>query len=331
MRLRARACAKINLGLKIVGRRGDGFHELRTVFQTIGLADRLEMEIVAGRGGAAAIELETSGLEAPAGVDNLAYRAALIGAGALGVRGRIRLRLAKRIPSRAGLGGGSSDAAAVLRMLALAAPRPPAPGVLLRLAAELGSDVAPFLIGGTVLGLGRGAEVYALPDLFPWHCVLAMPRAGAGAAVSTPEAFSRWDREHPGRDAGLTAAAGSDTIMEFCSLVDQVLPAFRPGRNRGATAASAAGGPKVQAGIENDVQAGVFSLSPDFPRIHLQLQRSQASWISLSGSGAAQFGLFSEAEPARAAAARLNRRYRSWATRFVGRQAYHRGLRVIAG
>ncbi|HET9784767.1 MAG TPA: 4-(cytidine 5'-diphospho)-2-C-methyl-D-erythritol kinase, partial [Terriglobales bacterium] len=108
-RLRARACAKINLGLKIVGRRSDGFHELRTVFQTISLADELTCELERGRG----VSLEARGLPVPLGRDNLAYRAAERVAEALKLRGRINLKLHKRIPSGAGLGGGSSDAAAV--------------------------------------------------------------------------------------------------------------------------------------------------------------------------------------------------------------------------
>lgn len=327
MRLQARACAKLNLGLKILRRRADGFHDLRTVFQTIALADRIEMEIGRGDG----IELETTGLEAPAGEANLAFRAARLALPALSIRGRVRIRLHKRIPAGAGLGGGSSDAAAVLRLLALRAERPPSAASLLALAAELGSDVAPFLIGGTVLGLGRGTEVYALPDLGRWHCVLALPKGAAGA-ISTAEAFARWDREQagPGKK-GLTGDSDSDTIRTFCSLVYQVLPAFRTvSRNRGASRPQVERrSPKVQAGIENDFQPGVFSLSPDFPRIHQQFQRSQASWIGLSGSGAVQFGLYAEADAAERAAARLQLRYHCWQTRLVGRREYERGLAVV--
>lgn len=317
LNLRARAHAKINLGLKILRRRRDGFHELRTVFQTIALADRVELDFQPG--GRAAVALEVAG-EAPAGEDNLAYRAARLAADAYRLRGRLAIRLTKRIPQRAGLGGGSSDAAAVLRMAAHLAGRAATPRRQLELAAELGSDVAPFLLGGTVLGLGRGEEVYGLPDLPPWRVVLAMPRDGAG--VATPEAFRAWDRSHP----GLTAAGEFATIMEFCSLLEQVLPAFRAphsGRNRGRLVR-----PTVHAGIENDFQAGVFSLSPDFPRIHRQLRQGQAAWVSLTGSGAAQFGLFARAEPALRTAARLQRRYQVWSSRFVGRSEFHRGLTV---
>ncbi|HUX67699.1 MAG TPA: hypothetical protein VMV31_09440 [Terriglobales bacterium] len=320
-RFRVRAYAKLNLGLKLVGRRADGFHELRTIFQTIALADRVEIAIGPGRG----VGLEVVGDDHGVGpeAENLAVRAAGLAAEAWDIRGHIAIRLEKRIPVGAGLGGGSSDAAAVLRALALAARRPTP---LLPLAARLGSDVPPLLVGGTVLGLGRGEEVYPLPDLGRWHCVLAMPRHGPGAAVSTAAAFAAWDR---GR--GLTPFTDFDTIMEFCRLVDQVLPAFRLGRNRGAPPAprKGAGGPRVHAGIENDFQTGVFSLSPDFPRIHRQLVRSHAAWVSLTGSGAAQFGLYAQAGRAQRAAAGLAVRERSWHSRFLGRAEFHRGLRVV--
>jgi len=320
-RFRVRAYAKLNLGLKLVGRRADGFHELRTIFQTIALADRLEIAIGPGRG--VGLEVVGDGDGVGPTADNLAVRAAELAAEAWSIRGRIAIKLEKRIPVGAGLGGGSSDAAAVLRALALAARRP---SPMLPLAARLGSDVPPLLLGGTVLGLGRGEEVYPLADLGGWHCVLAMPRQGPGAAVSTAAAFAAWDR---GRS--LTPSTDFDTIMEFCRLVDQVLPAFRLGRNRGAPPASlkGAGGPRVHAGIENDFQPGVFSLSTDFPRIHQQLLRGHAVWVSLTGSGAAQFALFAQADRAQRVAAGLAVRDRSWQTRFVGRAEFHRGLRVV--
>lgn len=315
MHATARAFAKINLGLKIVARRDDGFHELRTVFQTISLADRLTLHLTSGRG----VTLVSSGLPVPAGPDNLAVRAALLAAKRFQIRGHITIALHKQIPLGAGLGGGSSDAAAVLRMLARAARRPPVLCDLLALARELGSDVPLFLLGGTVLGLGRGDEVYALPDLAPWHCVLAMPRSIRVSGLATPAAFALWDRQHR---AELTESRRSSTLMEFCSLVDQVLPAFRTLRNRGSQE------PKVHAGIENDFLPGVFSLSPDFPRIHRQLCRSSAAWVGLTGSGAAQFGLFRRTEPAKAVASALARRHCSWRARFVPRHVVQQALQI---
>lgn len=320
-RYRVRAYAKINLGLNIAQRRPDGFHELRTILQTISLADDLVIEVRRGRG----ISLTVTG-DAPADSSNLAWRAAALAAESWAIRGHVALHLTKRIPAGAGLGGGSSDAAAVLRALALTARRPPAPAAVLALGAQLGSDVPALLLGGTVLGLGRGEEVYTLADLAPWHCVLAMPRGGAGKAISTPEAYARWDLHHP----GLTPLAASATIMRFCSLVQQVLPAFRAPLTVTRNREFPSGGSKVHAGIENDFQPEVFSLSPDFPRIHRQLQRASAAWVSLTGSGAAQFGLFAEAGRAAQAAARLAVRDRSWHARFVPRSQFLRGVSVVS-
>ena len=317
LRIRARAYAKLNFGLKIVGRRSDGFHELRTIFQTISLADTLEVTVSRGQG----LTLQVHG-EAPTGEENLAYRAAALFLRELNFRRKVVITLTKRIPSGAGLGGGSSDAAAVLRALALAVNI--APSSLLPLAARLGADVPAFLIGGTVLGLGRGDEVYPLTNLAPWHCVLAQPPA---TAISTPNAFAAWDAIHP---ATLTPEANHATLMEFCSLLQQVLPAFRTlpssARNREAGPTPS----RVHAGIENDFQPEVFSHSPDFPRIHQTLRRAGAVWVSLTGSGAAQFGLFPQADVAAATAARLGARDRSWHCRFVSRAVCDRGVVRLA-
>ncbi|MGH9486148.1 MAG: 4-(cytidine 5'-diphospho)-2-C-methyl-D-erythritol kinase [Terriglobales bacterium] len=319
-RLCARAYAKINLGLKIGPRRHDGFHELRTIYQTVTLADRVEINLGSGSG----CTLAASGLAVPLARDNLAVRAAEAAVERWNIRGRIEIHLHKVIPLGAGLGGGSSDAAAVLRLLAVLCRRPPPLRELLHLARSLGSDVPLFLLGGTVLGLGRGDEVYALQDLPAWHCVLAMPCSQHAAGISTPAAFARWDHCRP-----LTAAAGSDTLLEFCSLVDQVLPAFRNLRNRGSGAASSAQS-KVHAGIENDFLPEVLSVSPDFLSIHRELRRAGSVWTGLTGSGAAQFGLFADPGTAAAAASRLARLHCSWPVRFVRRALYARGLRRLA-
>lgn len=327
-RIRARACAKINLGLKILGLREDGFHELRTVFQTLALADRLEFELGPGRG----IRFEcvparvawAKRLEAPSDAGNLVVKAAEMAREAFGLRGQIRIRLEKHIPVQSGLGGGSSDAATVLQVLASQAKKTLPVGLLWQMAAELGSDVAPFLVGGTVLGLGRGEETYALPDLPVWPCVLAMPPEG----VATAGAFRRWD-ERQGDGIHLTAAASSATISSFCGLVQQALPASRPGRDRDAAldvsrTAVKRNASRVHAGIENDFESVVFSLSPDFLRIQSKLLQFQAHWVSLSGSGAAQYGLFADREQARGAAQSLRALGPAWVTRFLSRSAYRR-------
>ncbi|MBI5083513.1 MAG: 4-(cytidine 5'-diphospho)-2-C-methyl-D-erythritol kinase [Acidobacteria bacterium] len=166
---RVRAHAKINLSLKVGARRGDGFHELRTVFQSIGLHDTLEFEFIPGRG--VSIELEDAlGIE-----NNLVTRAARLFFEERKARGQLRMKLAKRIPMGGGLGGGSSDAAAVLLALpALTGRDTPLPE-LMRLGAQLGSDVPFFLVGGTALGIGRGEEIYPLPEALPKPVLVLAP------------------------------------------------------------------------------------------------------------------------------------------------------------
>ena len=169
--------AKINLTLEILGKRADGYHEVRTVMQTVGLADRLEV--------AAAVDISFSCSDpALATPDNLVYSAARLLQAEYAVRTGAALRLEKRMPVAAGLGGGSSDAAATIvalnrlwnLQLSLAEQR--------RLAAALGSDVPFFLTGGTALGTGRGERITPLPPLPQyWVVLVLLPRVLSTAAV----------------------------------------------------------------------------------------------------------------------------------------------------
>jgi hypothetical protein len=146
--------------------------------------------------------------------------------------------------------------------------------------------------------------------------------------VATAGAFRRWD-ERQGANLRLTPGSASATISSFCGLVDQALPASRPGRDRDA-AVEVSRRPvrrkasKVHAGIENDFEAVVFSLSPDFLRIQSNLLQAQAQWVSLSGSGAAQYGLFAERGQAQTAARSLHALGPAWVTRFLPRSVYRR-------
>src|SRR3954454_2077628 len=186
------ASAKINLDLRIVGGRPDGFHELRTVFQTLALADVLTIRRTRGP-----FRLVGSAPGIPLDRRNLVWRAAAAAWRAAGERGPIRgvsIALEKRIPAAAGLGGGSSDAAATLlgvnRVLGLGL----GPVELHRAALSLGSDVPFFMMGGTALGLGRGDDLFPLPDVPPLHVVLVRPDFG----VSTADAY-RWYAETANR------------------------------------------------------------------------------------------------------------------------------------
>ncbi|HUK31285.1 MAG TPA: hypothetical protein VLV89_09240, partial [Candidatus Acidoferrum sp.] len=161
--IRLRAFAKVNLRLEIIGRRSDGFHELRTIFQTISLHDTLELSVQRGSRIDFSIEGNDS-LAAESARGNLVYRAIEAARRELRWRRGIRARLVKRIPVGRGLGGGSSDAAAALiGMMRLTQKEIPATR-LIEIGSSLGADVPFFLFGGTALGIGRGDETYPLPD-----------------------------------------------------------------------------------------------------------------------------------------------------------------------
>ena len=195
--IRLPAFAKINLGLKIIARRPDGYHEIRTVYQTVGLSDEVEISIVPNARAGTSPGLSEDDVEVmadhptvPSGPANLAYRAAESWKRARGFRGGIKVRLAKRIPAGSGLGGASSDAAVtVLGLERLTGDRLDLTQRV-ELAAGLGSDVPFFLWGGRALGCGRGEEIYPLVDLPPRHCLIIFP----GFSVSTAEAYQEASR-----------------------------------------------------------------------------------------------------------------------------------------
>ena len=192
--IQVRAFAKINRTLQVTGVRPDGYHELRTVFQTVALHDRLTFIPEPG-----ALRLECDEPDCPVDRSNLVWRAAASLWTASGRRGAPRgvfVRIEKRIPLQAGLGGGSSDAAAALRALAVlwsvtARTRARLP----ELATALGADVRFFLEGGTVLGLDRGDTLFPLADAARTHVVLVLPDFG----VSTVDAYRWWDADEPAR------------------------------------------------------------------------------------------------------------------------------------
>jgi len=194
-RVRARAFAKLNLSLRIVGTRPDGYHELRTLFQSIALHDTLTFRQVAGE-----FRIWCSDPACPTDGTNLVWRAAERMWAAAGRRGPVSgvaVRIVKRIPVQTGLGGGSSDAAAALRALAalwrvkLSADR------LRGMAAEVGADVPFFLHGGTVLGLQRGDVLIPQHDIPPAWVVVVVP----GFGVSTADAYKWFDHRRGGGPA----------------------------------------------------------------------------------------------------------------------------------
>ena len=268
-RVTVRARAKINLDLRILGRRADGYHELRTIFQALTWHDTVTVSRVQGP-----ILITGDASKMPLDHSNLAWRAADALWRAAGSRREpagARIAIVKRIPAQAGLGGGSSDAAATLvalnRLWGFHLRR----AELASVARPLGADVAFFLTGGTALGLGRGDEIYPLADLSPHHVVVAWP----GPGVSTVEAY-RWFTEFHAR---------------------------RPG---GADGNGHVGGwdPERLDTSGNDLEGPVEAHRPEIRKIRRTLVSCGARLAQMSGSGSAVFGLFeSKAKAERACSA----------------------------
>src|SRR5579863_3950502 len=201
-RARLLAFAKINLDLRVLYRRPDNYHELRTIFQTVSLADHLAVAFTPSR--QTSIRVNSS---IPIS-DNLIARAAQSCLDAMRVTGRVEFELDKRIPMGAGLGGGSSDAAAVLLALPVLSGRSLEWPTLLPLGEELGSDVPFFLLGGTAVAVGRGTELYPLPDRPAQAGVVVAP----AVHVSTADAYRRLS-------AQLTSEPQQNKIVNFQSTV----------------------------------------------------------------------------------------------------------------
>ena len=205
MKVMVRSFAKINLGLRIGAAREDGFHELLTVYQTIGLHDVIRVSVGRGRG----IEILCDDPRVPRDESNTCFRMVERALPALRAKGRVVIEIEKRLPVQGGLGGASANAVATLLGLERALGKRLAAEDRLRIAAEVGSDLPLFLVGGTVLGVGRGEQVYPLADLAAIPLVIVTPEVG----VSTPKAFAEWDRIG-GR--GLTSGAGRALPARQC-------------------------------------------------------------------------------------------------------------------
>lgn len=254
MKIRLRSLAKINLDLRVLGKRADGFHDIRTIFQTISLADTIDIEYTPAR--RLHVELDST----PVIENNLIQKAAEL----LAIPGRFTIRLKKRIPMGAGLGGGSSNAAAMLLAIpALTGKRIPFDD-LVRLGTELGSDVPFFLVGGMALGLGRGTEIHPLPDAKLAHAVIVAP----GIHVSTREAYAAIDAH------GQQAAANDERAAnDFEAVVFRRHPELKAIRDKlrksGAERAMMSGSGSAVFGIfpeRGQREAAVASLREQFER-----------------------------------------------------------------
>lgn len=239
-----RSFAKINVGLRIGARRADGFHELRTVYQTVSLHDTVRVDVQRGIG----IEIRCKDPRVPADETNTCWRVAERVLKASKARGKIVITIDKQLPVQGGIGAASSNAVATLLGLERQLNLCLEPEQRLQIAAEVGSDLALFLVGGAVLGCGRGEQVYPLEDLPALPLVLAFPAVG----VSTPQAFAAWDQKFAGAAevegefrksaASLTGAAAPATMDTFSRGVFAWLTARLPR----AAAGSTAGVPAIQ-------------------------------------------------------------------------------------
>jgi 4-diphosphocytidyl-2-C-methyl-D-erythritol kinase len=279
--------AKINWTLDVLFKREDGFHELRTIYQTVSLHDTLAITETDGL-----IEIVCDDPRVPCDETNLAFKAAALLREAAGPSKGARIEIEKRIPVAAGLGGGSSNAAATLLALVKLWPVEIDERNLVRIAASIGSDVPFFLMGGTALGVGRGEEVHPIEQVDSEHLLLVNP----GFSVSTRDAYEKLSR--------LTRSEAANNIP-FTLLA----------------AKGISGLPLV---ARNDLEEVVLAAHPEIAEVKRRLQSLGARHAQMSGSGATVFGVFDNSQTTEQAEAEM-RSLGYWAQRVrtVDRQEYH--------
>lgn len=261
------AFAKINLGLRVHGRRADGYHEISTVFQTVTLHDTLTFQATADQ----SLELVCSDSSIPTDESNLVIRAASALRERFGVSRGARVELEKVIPAGGGLGGGSADAAVALAALAILWGVETNAGELAEVGTRLGADVPFFLTGGTALGTGTGTEIRPLGDAPKMDLVIVAP----GVQVSTAEAYSALGAPALTKAEPLVNLSVSRTEADFPDSLCDVW--------------------------SNDFEAVVVRLYPELGRARARLYGTGARRVMLSGSGSSLFGVFeSKKEAARA-------------------------------
>ena len=305
MPTRVRSHTKINLGLAIGPLRRDGFHRLTTVYQTLSLHEWVTVE--AHPADATRITLTSTHPRVPTDATNTAWRMLERCLERLGLHAQVHIHIDKQLPLQGGLGAGSANAVAALIGLEQELKRLLPPPDRLQLAAEIGSDVPLFLLGGAVAGVGRGEEVYPLPDIASYPCVLALPATG----VSTPQAYRDWDAL---THQSLTQRTPSDTLTR---LSRSIAAAFGEPHSSGVFSlredrAEDSLLALVRTGIDNDFEQVVFPQYPSLGEIKRILvggpsTEDVAIYAGLSGSGSALFGLYRTTEGAKAAFERLGR------------------------
>ena len=292
------AFAKINLTLRVLGKRADGYHDLETIFQTVSLHDTIEMS----RLDQPRLILSCSDRSLSAGEDNLVIRAAAALQERFASNKGARIRLQKRIPTQAGLGGGSSDAAVTLIGLARLWELSPAKEDLVAIASQLGADVPLFLFGGTARGTGIGDKVELLADWADKFLLIVKPNAN----VSTSDAYKALD------ERSLTTH-NSKTILST-SVAKQVF-------DRADFAF-----------LRNDFEVVAFDLAPEICRAKAALLRAGVNAALLAGSGSAVFGSFDSEDAQRRAiqAIELETGWRVFPCRTVGRDEYNAAMGFVS-
>ncbi|MDA8418060.1 MAG: 4-(cytidine 5'-diphospho)-2-C-methyl-D-erythritol kinase [Desulfobacteraceae bacterium] len=258
------APAKVNLFLRVLRRREDGYHDLVSVMQKLSLADRLQISLK-GRG----IRLDCPGSPLPEDASNLAFKAAALFYERTGIAPGLRLTLHKRIPLAAGLGGGSSDAAAVLRGANLLHGQPLKEAELLALGAALGADV-PFFVadGSTALATGTGTELAPIEGPRGYQLLLVNP----GLPVSTAWVYS---------NLGLTTSDDPYKLRGYSSWKEHAAAVLAQGFS-----------PEAEGGLYNDLEAVTIARYPVIGAIKERLLGAGAASALMSGSGATVFGVF---------------------------------------
>jgi 4-diphosphocytidyl-2-C-methyl-D-erythritol kinase len=292
MLLQVRSFAKINLGLSVLGRRPDRYHEIQTIFQTISLYDELEFRP------SDRLELRCENLPATPNEQNLVWRAAAALAEKAGETRGASIILRKRIPVGAGLGGGSSNAAATIMGLCRFWDIRLPDSDLSDIAAGLGSDVPFFLSGGTAMGTGRGEKIELLPDMPSRYLVVIFP----GVHISTAEAYNSLDL-----NLGLTSSQRAHKIHTLYG--------------------QAKSGKSFLAEIFNDFEASILSASPPIREAKHFLEERGATVALLSGSGSSVFGFFSNEESTFAASrAAARETWRLFPAKTLSRAEYFQNM-----
>ena len=291
MTLVARACAKINLGLEILAKREDGYHELRTILQTVDFGDELTFRTTPE--GQRGIQLTTNRTDIPKGSENLVYRAAALVAEQAPRGSGVAIHLDKRVPPGMGLGGGSADAAVTLRALDWLWKLDLPEAQLHRLASSIGMDVPFFLHGGTALAVGRGDEVFPLDLELDWPIVLILPDFG----VSTAATYA---------NLRLTRPQSELTLLQNFTWRS---PSVRDGLGE----------------LVNHLEGATGERLASIQEFKQRLLDRGARGSMMAGSGSAVFGVFQDVDSAQAAANALCQNgLHAVATRMLPRQDYRR-------